>query len=671
MNLSFLPGSKIGRYEIRSQLGEGGMGEVYLARDSQLDRLVAIKVLPSLVARDQQRLHRFLQEARAASALNHPNAAHIYEIGEAETNAGKIHFIAMEYVEGQPLDALIGGRPMANTQLVDIASQIADALDEAHGKGITHRDIKSSNIMVTPRGRVKVLDFGLAKVVGPVADGKVGSDSELATRVKTTPGVVMGTVNYMSPEQALGREVDHRSDIFSFGVVLYQMATGRLPFFGETVTETIDHISHSQPEAIARFNYNIPAALELIIKKTLRKDRDERYQTIHDVLVDLREARRELELSGSVERSVAPTQNVSQSSTTVLSTPSTLPEPATTSQVTAHTTSSAEYIVEEIKRHKTGVLVGAASLIVVALAAVFALYWFKRGELTTSNGATSKGGSPKNLKMTRLTSNGKALQAAISPDGKLVVYELKDGNKQSLWIRQVATGSNVQIVAPTETDFFRETFSPDGNHVYYLATDKENRSGALYQVASLGGTPPRKILNNLDSPISFSPDGTRITFIRSDTSNTGEDQLIVANFDGSNERKLTFRKSDSWFDYGGPAWSPDGKTIAVSAGTYTNGFHSFILAVDAETGEQHEFSKQRFSDSGRVSWLSDGSGVLVNASGADEYFDQLWLVSYPSGEARRITADLMIYSGTSLTWRKRFACCQPRQDPRTLRVCHW
>jgi len=220
------------------------MGEVYLARDSQLDRLVAIKVLPSLVARDQQRLHRFLQEARAASALNHPNAAHIYEIGEAETNAGKIHFIAMEYVEGQPLDALIGGRPMANTQLVDIASQIADALDEAHGKGITHRDIKSSNIMVTPRGRVKVLDFGLAKVVGPVADGKVGSDSELATRVKTTPGVVMGTVNYMSPEQALGREVDHRSDIFSFGVVLYQMATGRLPFFGETVTETIDHISH-------------------------------------------------------------------------------------------------------------------------------------------------------------------------------------------------------------------------------------------------------------------------------------------------------------------------------------------------------------------------------------------------------------------------------------------
>src|SRR5258705_1638401 len=262
-------GTKFGRYEIRSKLGEGGMGEVYLARDTQLDREIALKLLTVEVAKDQQRLHRFLQEARAASALSHPNVAHIYEIGEVEG----AHYIAMEFVEGLSLDRKIGGRPVPVSELLDIAIQIADALDEAHAKGITHRDIKSSNIVITSRGRVKVLDFGLAKLSAPAGVTDKTSNSELATRVKTSPGVVMGTVNYMSPEQALGREVDHRSDIFSFGVVLYEMATGRLPFTGDTVTETIDRITHTQPEAIARLNYEVPAALEGMVKKALRKDR--------------------------------------------------------------------------------------------------------------------------------------------------------------------------------------------------------------------------------------------------------------------------------------------------------------------------------------------------------------------------------------------------------------
>src|SRR5205814_1481029 len=233
--MTIVPGTRFGRYEIRSKLGEGGMGEVYLARDTQLDRDIALKTLTPEVARDQQRLRRFLQEARAASALSHPNVAHIYEIGEVDG----AHFIAMEYIEGEQLDRRIGAQPLALPQLLEFAIQIADALDEAHAKGITHRDIKSANIMITSRGRVKVLDFGLAKLAGPGSDTRT-SDSEMATRVKTSPGVVMGTVNYMSPEQALGREVDHRSDIFSFGVVLYEMATGQLPFTGATVTETID-----------------------------------------------------------------------------------------------------------------------------------------------------------------------------------------------------------------------------------------------------------------------------------------------------------------------------------------------------------------------------------------------------------------------------------------------
>src|SRR5207244_1679464 len=218
--MSLATGTKLGRYEIRSKIGEGGMGEVYLARDTQLNRIVALKILSAEVARDQQRLYRFLQEARAASSLNHPSVAHIYEIGETPG----AHFIAMEYVEGEPLDKKLSGRPLAVAEILKIAIQLADALDEAHEKGITHRDIKPSNIMITPRGRVKVLDFGLAKLAPPISSGEQTPASDIATQVKTSPGVVMGTVNYMSPEQALGRAVDQRTDSFSTGHVISDLA---------------------------------------------------------------------------------------------------------------------------------------------------------------------------------------------------------------------------------------------------------------------------------------------------------------------------------------------------------------------------------------------------------------------------------------------------------------
>jgi len=248
--VTIAPGIKLGRYEIRSQIGEGGMGEVYLAQDSQLDRIVALKILSTEIARDQQRLYRFLQEARAASKLKSANVAHIYEIGEVEGH----HFIAMEYVEGEPLNKRMGGRPMEAAQIVKLGIQIARALDEAHAKGITHRDIKPQNIIVTSDAEVKMLDFGLAKLSGIPSENDLTPDSELATKVKTSPGIVMGTVSYMSPEQSMGRDVDHRTDIFSLGVVLYEMATGRVPFSGASLTETIDRIVHAQPEAIARLN---------------------------------------------------------------------------------------------------------------------------------------------------------------------------------------------------------------------------------------------------------------------------------------------------------------------------------------------------------------------------------------------------------------------------------
>lgn len=284
----------ISHYEIVSKLGSGGMGEVYLAEDTRLRRRVAIKLLPPEVAGDSTRKRRFLQEAHAASALSHPNIGVIYEIGETDQGDP---FIAMEYIEGTTLDAKIAGKPMPVAEILEIAIEIADALDEAHGKGITHRDIKPSNLMITGRGHVKIVDFGIAKRLGEET-----VHPESATRLKTDPGLILGTVAYMSPEQALGRPIDHRTDLFSLGSVLYEMATGRLPFSGKSVTDTIDQIRHQQPDAVARYNYAVPPELERIIRKLLEKEPGNRYQSARELEVDLKNLRRD---SSSGERSGA------------------------------------------------------------------------------------------------------------------------------------------------------------------------------------------------------------------------------------------------------------------------------------------------------------------------------------------------------------------------------
>ncbi len=277
------PGTVLGQYEIVSRLGEGGMGQVWLARDTRLERQVALKVLPLDLRENQDRLRRFLQEARIASSLSHPNICYLHEIGEASG----VSYIAMEYVEGESLAKIITARaPLPIEELVSLSAQIADALDAAWARGIVHRDIKPANIMVTPRGHVKVLDFGLARV-------RMAEPEKESTQLLTVAGALMGTVHYMSPEQALGRDVDGRSDIFSLGTVMYEMATGRLPFAGPGTPEVIARILNEQPEAMARFNYSLPQEFERVVRKCLEKDRERRYQTARDLMVDLRNLERD------------------------------------------------------------------------------------------------------------------------------------------------------------------------------------------------------------------------------------------------------------------------------------------------------------------------------------------------------------------------------------------
>jgi serine/threonine protein kinase len=277
-------GTKLAHYEIVSALGAGGMGEVYLARDLVLERSVAIKILPADVAGNADRLQRFVREAKAASALAHPNIAQVFQLGSSDG----MHFIVMEHVQGVPVCDRIGPKTPGD-EIVEVAIQIADALDEAHSKGITHRDIKPANILITARGQVKVLDFGLAKM----AATQRAVSEETATEALTNPGTVMGTVQYMSPEQALGRELDHRTDIFSAGVVIYELATGVPPFAGPTHAAVFDAILHKSPESPLVLNPALPSELVPVIDKALEKDRDLRYQTASDMRADLKRVRRD------------------------------------------------------------------------------------------------------------------------------------------------------------------------------------------------------------------------------------------------------------------------------------------------------------------------------------------------------------------------------------------
>ena len=357
-------GTKLGHYEIQWQLGAGGMGEVYLAQDTRLDRKVALKILPEEVASDQKRMHRFSQEAKAASALNHPNILTIYEIGEIDGR----HFIVAEFVDGATLrERLLRRDAFLLPEALDIAVQVSSALAAAHATGIIHRDIKPDNLMLRKDGFVKVLDFGLAKLTAPT-DSEIDPEAETRTRVNTEPGMIVGTVAYMSPEQARGLHVDTRTDIWSLGVVLYEMIAGQPPFAGKDVHRQIIAIQEQPAQSLSRLVEGAPERLEEIVSKTLAKSADERYQTAKDLLIDLKRLKQKLEIDAEIERTTPPDSSRSARAAHEREAAITAPAgAANTAVVGTRTNSSIEYVVSEIKRHKRGALIALAAIVAVAV----------------------------------------------------------------------------------------------------------------------------------------------------------------------------------------------------------------------------------------------------------------------------------------------------------------